>query len=280
MHLKNEENNAVDKAEPPKVRTRRSRGPSLSNEEFLDKALDMFLEQGFERTSIDAITATAGIAKRTVYLRYGDKQSLFKAALQRAIEEWIVPVDRLRQAECDNLEDSLLAIAQILVDNILTPAGLRLIQLTNAESRHMPEIGAFNVHKGTEPTIAYLADLFRRHLSPDGTALPQAEDAAEAFLYLVVGGPANATAWGVESDKAAIDQRTRYSVCLLLHGLMASSRTSVDSAGGRTTLEDENRRLKRLLAEAMIKLDRAREDRPMCSRCAHTPPEADTATGS
>ncbi|BBZ15412.1 TetR/AcrR family transcriptional regulator [Mycobacterium branderi] len=237
---------------------RRRRRPSLSNEAFLDKALDLFLAQGFERTSIDAITAAAGIAKRTVYSRYGDKKSLFKAALQRAIEEWIVPVERLRQAERPTLEESLLAIAQILVDNILSPKGLRLLRLTNAESGHMPEIGALTVRQGTEPTIAYLADLFRRHLAREGAGFPEAEDAAQAFLDLVVGGPANAAAWGVVSDKSALDQRARYSVRLLLHGLLASSPTSM-AAVSVTALADENLRLKKLLAESLVQLDQAQE---------------------
>lgn len=48
--------------------TRRRPGrPSLSNEALLDVALDLFLDQGFERTSIEAICARAGMAKRTVY---------------------------------------------------------------------------------------------------------------------------------------------------------------------------------------------------------------------
>src|SRR5579871_3751493 len=97
---------------PPGIRRRRR--PSLSNEALLDKALELFLHMGFEGTSIDAITAAAGMAKRTVYLRYGDKESLFKAALKRAIEEWIVPIERLREAERESLEDSLLAIGRIL----------------------------------------------------------------------------------------------------------------------------------------------------------------------
>src|SRR6516164_3045395 len=108
----------------PKSGRRRPRRPSLSNEQLLDEALDLFLEQGFERTSIEEITATAGMAKRTVYLRYGDKKSLFKAALERAIEDWIVPVERLRAAETPDLEQSLLAIGRILLDNILSSAGL------------------------------------------------------------------------------------------------------------------------------------------------------------
>lgn len=233
---------------------RRPRRPSLNNEEFLDKALDLFLERGFERSSIEEITSTAGMAKRTVYLRYGDKKSLFKAALKRAIEDWIVPVERLKAAERDDLEESLLAIGQLLVDNILSPAGLRLLRVTNAESGRMPEIGAYTVQQGTEPTIAFLADLFRRHIGRGGGDFPDAEDAAEAFIHLVVGGPAIAAAWGVVRDKAAIDRRVRYSVRWFLHGLLPQSRmvTTPDS-------EDENNRLKKLLAESMIQLDHARE---------------------
>ncbi|MEY4721155.1 MAG: hypothetical protein RIQ46_880, partial [Pseudomonadota bacterium] len=122
---------------------RRPGRPSLSNEQLLDKALDLFLEQGFEGTSIEAITAAAGMAKRTVYARYGDKTTLFKAALKRAIEEWIVPVDRLRVIENGDFERTLLAIGQALVANMMSPAGQRLLRLTNAVSGRMPEIGAF-----------------------------------------------------------------------------------------------------------------------------------------
>ena len=93
------------------------------NLDLLHKALDLFLEHGFERTSIDDIAAAVGMAKRTVYLRYGNKTRLFKAALQRAIEEWIVPVDRLRAAETDDVEETLQRIGQMLVTNILSPAG-------------------------------------------------------------------------------------------------------------------------------------------------------------
>src|ERR1043166_857335 len=126
-------NSQIDQAveaegpQPAAAKPRRGPGrPTLSNEELLDKALDIFLEKGFERTSIDAITAAAGMAKRTVYLRYGDKTALFKAALQRAIEEWIVPVEQLRACESEDLEETLLRVGQTLVANLMRPEGLRL----------------------------------------------------------------------------------------------------------------------------------------------------------
>jgi AcrR family transcriptional regulator len=222
----------------PETRRRPGR-PSLSNEALLDVALDLFLDQGFERTSIEAICARAGMAKRTVYARYGDKQALFRAALQRAIEEWIVPVERLRAAEAEDLEASLLAIGEILLANIMSPAGLRLLRLTNAESGRSPEIGATNVEQGTGPTILFLADLSLRRL---GTAIQpgEAHEAAEGFLHLVT-GPAIDAAWGVTRDEAALARHIRSSVRLFLHGLLGGKPDT-------SALAAENRRLRATLA--------------------------------
>jgi len=250
-----------------KSKPRRGPGrPTLSNEELLDKALDIFLERGFERTSIDAITAAAAMAKRTVYLRYRDKTTLFKAALERAIEEWIVPVERLRSAESEDLEQTLQSIGEILVANIMTPAGLRLLRITNAESARMPEIGAYTYRHGTERTIAYLADLFRRRVP-----LPSADDAAQAavaFLYLVVCGPPTMTVWGLTIDAAAIARHTRYSVSLFLNGLLPRAAAGGEANGKDRdfqhlkTLDTENRRLKKLLLESMLEAAALKERLP------------------
>ena len=234
------------------VKSRRRPGrPSLSNEELLDKALDLFLEIGFERTSIDAIAAAAGMAKRTMYMRYEDKTSLFKAALERAINEWIVPVERLRAAEADDLEATLLHVGQILLTNVMSPAGLRLLRITNAESGRMPEIGAYTYEKGTAPTLVYLAGLLHGRLGLSNAA---SKEAALAYLHMVVGGPATATAWGVVLDNEAIHQHTSYCVHLFLHGL-----TPRDEAAD--LLVEENRKLRALLVEALLDAAKLKEQK-------------------
>lgn len=219
--------------------------PTLSNEELLDRALDVFLEHGFERTSIDAITAAAGMAKRTVYARYRDKETLFRAALTRAIDKWIVPVERLREAETADFEETLLNIGRILVANIMSPAGLRLLQLTNTVSAHMPEIAAYNVQRGTEPTLAYLADLLNRRVTFTDAHIFNADEAAMAFIHLVVGGPSSMAAWGLKLDQAEIDRQTRNSVQLLLHGFIPAQQD-------QAVLQDENRRLRQMLTDALL----------------------------
>lgn len=211
----------VERIRPGPGRPRRDQ-VEQRNAELLDHALDLFLERGFERTTIDAIAASVGMAKRTVYARYGDKAALFKAALQRAIDDMVVPIETLRAAERDGIENCLLSIARILVANLMSRAGLRLMRITNSEAYRMPEIGAYTYERGTRLTISYLADLFRRLRRAEGHQLTQAEadDAAEAFLNLL-GSPARTTAWGMELDEAEIDRQTRYRVGLFIHGVFS-----------------------------------------------------------
>lgn len=252
----------LDKAVEPPAGKRRPGRPTLTNEQLLDKALDLFLEQGFERTSIDAITAAAGMAKRTVYLRYGDKEALFRAALLRAIEDWIIPIEQLRAAESADLEQTLLDVGRVLVSNIMRPEGLRLLRITNAESVRMPEIGAYTYRHGTERTIVYLSELLRRRIGPETITMSAWREAAIAFLYLVVCGPPTMAAWGMTIDDDAVDRHTAYGVRLFLHGLLPRPQGEQQGTGTElggdnpamagSDLQAENRRLRDLLVEAML----------------------------
>jgi AcrR family transcriptional regulator len=225
MQVKQKRAPVSDVAEKPARRTGRSPGRptreqvELRNRELLDKALDHFLEKGFERTTIDAITASLGMAKRTVYARYGDKATLFKAALQRAIDEWIVPVERLHAAECPDMEETLLNIARILIANIMSPAGLRLMRITNTESYRMPEIGQYTYRRGTQQTIDFLVELFTRRIDLRGDAQADPQEVALAFLNLVL-GEARASAWGMKLDADLVDRHARFRVSVFLKGLL------------------------------------------------------------
>ncbi|MGH3248411.1 MAG: TetR family transcriptional regulator, partial [Trebonia sp.] len=63
------------------------------HQELLDAALDLFLEHGFELTTIEMVATRVSMTRRTVYARYAEKSALFRTAVQRAIERQIVPPD-------------------------------------------------------------------------------------------------------------------------------------------------------------------------------------------
>ena len=51
-------------------------------EAILDAAKRMFVQLGFDAVSMDQIAAEAGVSKLTVYSHFGDKESLFAAAVE------------------------------------------------------------------------------------------------------------------------------------------------------------------------------------------------------
>src|SRR5271165_4409846 len=75
-------------------------------------ALVLFARDGYERTSVDAIAAEAGVSKRTVYSHFGDKENLFLLVLR---ETYDVMRDRISAIvnrtlrQVDNVEEALTA---------------------------------------------------------------------------------------------------------------------------------------------------------------------------
>jgi TetR/AcrR family transcriptional regulator, mexJK operon transcriptional repressor len=207
---------------PARIRRRRGR-PRLHEASQLDRdllshALDQFLDKGFEATTLSAITRSLGMSKQTVYARYPNKHALFVAALQSAIDEWLAPFERLDEHESDDLETTLVELAKVLVTTMLSPTGLRLIRITNAESYRMPEIGRYTYGKGHELFSRHLRDLFRRRL-PVGDSATDIEDLVLAFLNLM-SGPARLNAWGLEVEAVDVEDFVSRRVRLFLSGAL------------------------------------------------------------
>src|SRR5215813_12176890 len=55
------------------------------DERILNAARKIFVERGFEGTSIDEIADAARAGKPTIYARFGDKRALFTAVMTRDV---------------------------------------------------------------------------------------------------------------------------------------------------------------------------------------------------
>jgi AcrR family transcriptional regulator len=58
-------------------------GPERRRPQVLDAALDLFLEHGYEGTSMEAVAGAAGVTKPVVYACFPGKDELFRALLAR-----------------------------------------------------------------------------------------------------------------------------------------------------------------------------------------------------
>src|SRR2546426_2395230 len=62
------------------------RGPAATKERILDAAETLFMEHGFEATSVRLITAAAGANLAAANYHFGSKEELFRAVLTRRLD--------------------------------------------------------------------------------------------------------------------------------------------------------------------------------------------------
>lgn len=188
-------------------------------EELLDHALEVFLANGFERSTIEAIAAAASMAKRTIYGQYPDKDALFEASVQRAVDRWIVPIEALHAVETDDLEETLVAIARMRLESYTSPAGVALQRILNAEGYRFPELYRLAYDQGSMPALLFISDVLHRHSAAGSIAVDDPVLVGTAFLSMVVGGPATGAMWGVTLEPDVLDTRIRSCVRLFLDGV-------------------------------------------------------------
>jgi AcrR family transcriptional regulator len=189
------------------------------HEELLDAALDLFLEHGFELTTIEMIAARINMTKRTVYARYADKAALFHAAVQRAIERQIVPQDVLAGFDQGDLAATLESVARLRIGQVMTPNGLRLQRIINTESYRFPGIFTDNFEQSAKPVLDFVAGVLDRAIAAGQIAPTDSGFAASAFMSMVVGGQVRAIVSGRVPTRAELDRKVNFTVRLLLDGL-------------------------------------------------------------
>jgi TetR/AcrR family transcriptional repressor of mexJK operon len=189
------------------------------HEELLDAALDLFLEHGFELTTIEMVAARVSMTRRTVYARYAEKAALFNAAVQRAIERQIVPQDVLAGFDQGDLAATLEAVARLRIGQVMTPNGLRLQRIINTESYRFPEIFTANFEQSAKPVLDFVAGLLDRAIATGQISPTDSGAAASAFMSMVVGGQVRAIVSGRGPAPAELDRRITFTVRLLLDGL-------------------------------------------------------------
>jgi TetR/AcrR family transcriptional repressor of mexJK operon len=215
---------APDPLANPDTERPRSGRPTLAQqtqrqEELLNVALDVFLEMGFERTTMEEIAAKVGMSKRTIYARYEDKSALFKAAVHRAVERFTVPREALEAVVTDDLEQTLTAIARLRVANSATPIAIKLQRILSAQSYRFPELFTIALEEGTGPTLDLLCSVFERHTALGEIKVTEPRRAATAFLSLAVGGSARQAVAGKMPDAAEVKKRIAFGVGLFLNGI-------------------------------------------------------------
>lgn len=119
-------------AEEPRTLTERKR------EAILEAAIAQFREHGFQRASMDAIAAAAGVSKRTVYNHFPSKDELF-AAILRQLWERSRALVALGYSAARPLREQLFELLEQKMRLLQDESFLALTRVALAEMMHTPE---------------------------------------------------------------------------------------------------------------------------------------------
>jgi TetR/AcrR family transcriptional regulator, mexJK operon transcriptional repressor len=161
-------------------------------------ARELFLRDGFERTSVDAIADLAGVSKRTVYNHYEDKRTLFlavihetygvmMAAIYAIIDKYLTDVTDV----VDSLTGFGLESANLAFRSIDRAAMVRLII---TEASHFPELQRERMRSFTvtDRLAQRLAGIAERGLLD----IPDPHEAADHLFALTFGQLNNRSLFG------------------------------------------------------------------------------------
>jgi AcrR family transcriptional regulator len=185
-------------------------------ERLLGAAARVFLEQGYNGASIDAIARAAGVSKKTIYARFKDKADLFNAVWgaisARLFSDALPDDDDLPLAE--GLERRTRALLEILI----TPAAWSFTRMMHAEAPHTPELVAYmRRYAGhmLDPFARYFENQMRRGALPPADA----RRLSRQFIYLLYGDLEYRLALAMEPpDAAEVAATARELAALFLDG--------------------------------------------------------------
>ena len=213
----------MDSAAPKKAR--RGSGGRPSHEEALRRderlveiAAAIFMERGFDATTIDAVAEAASVGKATLYARYRDKAALFAAVVQRQIDRWLFVSAMETPGLGERVEDVLLAMGRRMAAAILVPEAIAINRIVTAQAVRFPEL-AHRAHREawqrSNASIAAVLDHFTRN---GQIAVEDSEMTADLFLSLVVGRLSRLAMLGIAVDLEQVDRRVEAAVRLFLTG--------------------------------------------------------------
>jgi len=193
-------------------------------ERIVSVATELFLNQGFAATNMDAVAANARSSKRTLYSRFPSKDVLFETVVLQFMQEKLRMVVSARP-ESEDLSEILYATGERILELSLTSDVIKLYRLLVCETEKFPELSRIFEETASAPLFEYLQCLLREAESRGVKIGADIPVLAEQFVSLVLERSFRRVALGLcppeVTDRMRLELRD--SVRLFLHGCIEAT---------------------------------------------------------
>lgn len=124
-------------------------------EAILEAASELFLAQGLQGTSMDAVALKAGVSKQTVYSHFDGKEDLFRTCISTRVESYGF-MEATLSAHAD-VEEILRAIGRRYLDLILDEEVAAMFRVVIGESVSYRKVAELFYASGPDTAITAVA---------------------------------------------------------------------------------------------------------------------------
>ncbi len=191
------------------------------DERLLEIATTMFMEQGFEATSMEKLAEAAAIGKATLYARYADKAALFADVLRRRILQVYGPLEEEfgRAENSDDLATTLARVADRLIAMSLTENSVTLGRILSAQGPRFPDLARLALNEGYGRQVGLVETVLARFADDPRYDFGDLRESADLFLSLVLGRASRFKIYGLPLDPSTIERRTEAALRLFVRGV-------------------------------------------------------------
>jgi AcrR family transcriptional regulator len=136
----------------------RSGRQNTRREALLRAAAEVFFEQGYAATSIDAIIERAGGSKRNIYNTFKNKEGLFSAIVTQNADR-ILSSLVIERIEGRDLQETLTAFGRQLMEAYMSPSLLGVYRIAIAEANRFPDLVKAFYERGPGRATERLAEI-------------------------------------------------------------------------------------------------------------------------
>ena len=160
------------------------RSPTERREAILKAAGEVFFEQGYAATSIDAIIERLGGSKRNIYNEFRNKEGLFVALVSASAQSAVATLS-VDLSESHSLREVLMAFGRQLMVLYTSPALLGAYRAVVSEAQRFPKLAKAFYEQGPGRTEDRLAEVLRKAVERGDACIDDCAIAASHFMGML-----------------------------------------------------------------------------------------------
>lgn len=195
---------------------------------IVNNASELFVELGFQATTMDKVAQRAKISKLSIYRNFKNKEALFSAAIAAHCHQFApkAPIEGVD----GSTEDQLVAVASSLLRTLLSPDVRSVEAMIVADKTNQKSLSKLHYEAGPAYVIAQIEAQLRQLHAKAVLNVPDSLRSARLFAALIKGSDLLTIARFDESR--AEDDKEIESYCRSAVAMFIAAHGGNDYAGG------------------------------------------------